>query len=363
MVGLTTLVTTPDDLSRGEVSMKQPWNATAAVLATCVALALAGCARGSGEEAADGTYTIKFSHVVTPQTPKGQAAEKFKEVVEEKTDGQIKVEIYPNSELYGDEDELQALQSNAVQMLAPAGAKFSTIAPQLQVLDLPFLFDTVDEIPEVFSPDTTIGKAIYENQDLADRKIKVLGLWDNGLKHVSSNRPMTNPKDLKGMRFRIQPSEVLKDMIEAWGGAATPMSFSEVYTSLQTGVIDAQENTYSSMESQKMHTVQKHITETVHGYVGYILVINDEFFEGLPGELQDAVLEAADEASEFNRTIAEQYNEESKQEIVEAGTTQITSLSDQQRQTFKDAVVPEVWNKHAAVIGEDLIKELLANTQ
>jgi C4-dicarboxylate-binding protein DctP len=324
-------------------------------------LVAAACGRGEGAQSAPDVTTIKFSHVVTEQTPKGQAALKFKEVVEKESDGRIKVEIYPNSSLYGDSAEMQALQSGAVQMLAPGGAKFSTIAPQIQVLDLPYLFDTVEEIPKVIGPDTAVGKAIFENEDLKERNMKVLSLWDNGIKHTSSNREMTTPADLKGMKFRIQPSDVLKSQIEAWGGKATPMAFSEVYGALQQGVIDAQENTYSSMQSQKMHTVQKHITETGHGYVGYVVVINSDFFEGLPKDLQEAVTTAVDEAAEHNRTIAADVNEKAKQQILDAGTTKIKTLTPEQRQAFKDAVVPSVWKEHADVIGQDLIDELVKN--
>ena len=154
-------------------------------------------------------------------------------------------------------------------------------------------------------------------------------------------------------------AEILRSQIAAWGGDSTPMSFSEVYNALQQGVIDAQENTYSSIESQNMHTVQKHITETYHGYVGYVLVINSNFFDELPKDLQEDVLTAAEEASDFNREIAAEFNAKSKETIQEAGTTQITKLTDQQRQAFEDAVVPSVWNEHADVIGQDLIDELL----
>lgn len=328
---------------------------------SALTLTMSSCARVS--EASGDTYTIKFSHVTPPGSPKGQAAEEFKRVVEEESDGKIKVEIYPNSELYGDEDELQALQKNSVQMLAPSGAKLSAIAPQLQVLDLPYVVESPEDIPEVFGPDTSIGKAVYENKTLADKGVKVLGMLDNGIKHVSSNRQMTSPKDLQNLRFRIQPSEVIKDQIEAWGGSGTPMSFSEVYTSLQTGVIDAQENTYASIEEQKMHTVQKHITETHHGYVGYIMVINEDFYESLPQELQEDVDAASEAASDLNREVAAKYNAEAKQKILEAGTTEITTLTPDQHKAFKDAVVPEVWQNHADVIGQALIDELIARTK
>ncbi|MPY98071.1 MAG: DctP family TRAP transporter solute-binding subunit [Actinophytocola sp.] len=334
---------------------------TAILLSVALVAAACGGARSGGGGGEDGSYTIKFSHVVTADTPKGQAAEKFKELVEKNCGDQVTVEVYPNSELYGDEDEMQALQSGAVQMLAPASAKFTTIAPQLQVLDLPFLFDSVEDIPEVASPDTAVGQAIYENDALAKRGIKVLGLWDNGLKQLSSNQPMEKPADLKGLRFRIQPSDVLRSQFSQWNAETTPMAFAEVYNALQQGVIDGQENPYSNIESQNMHTVQKHITESNHGYIGYVHTINNEFYQSLPPELQECVTNASDKAAAFNREIAADLNEEAKQAIRDEGSTQITELSDEQRRVFKDAVVPRVWQQYADVIGQDLVNELLKN--
>ncbi len=326
-------------------------------------LALVGCgARGGGAQGGggeEGTYTIKFSHVVTPETPKGAAAEKFKEVVEEKSGGKVKVEIYPNSQLYGDEDELQALQSGAVQMLAPAGAKFGTIAPQLQVLDLPFIANSTEELEEVVSKDSKVGQAIYNNEDLAAKKIKVLGLWDLGLKQFSANKPIRKPEDLQGLKMRIQSgSDVLKDQTETWGASTTPMAFGEVFNALQQGVIDGLENAYANLYAQKMNTVQKYMTESNHGYIGYVFVVNNDFFESLPPDLQQAVTEAADEATVYNREIAFQKDQEAKKKIEEAGTTEIIVLNEQERQVFKDAVVPEVWDRHADVVGQDLVDEL-----
>jgi C4-dicarboxylate-binding protein DctP len=333
-------------------------------------LALAGCGGvrsegGGGAAAGEGgeaPVTIRFSHVTTPSTPKGQAADEFKRIVEGDCEG-VTVEVFPNSELYGDEDELQALQSGAVQMLAPASAKFTTIAPQLQVLDLPFLFDTVEDIPEVASPDSAVGQAIFENEALAQRNVKVLNLWDNGLKQLSSNREMPTPETLNGLRMRIQPSDVLRSQFQAWGAQTTPLAFGELYNALQQGVVDGQENPYSNIESQNMHTVQSNITESNHGYLGYVLVINNDFFEGLSPERQECIQSAADESSAYNREIAAQVNEEAKQAIVDAGTTQILEPTPEQRQAFEDAVVPQVWQEHAGVIGQDLIDELLAERE
>jgi C4-dicarboxylate-binding protein DctP len=323
-------------------------------------LTACGGARSGATSGDDQQFTLKFSHVTTDSDPKGQAALKFEEVLEESTDGRIEVEIYPNSSLYGDEDELQALQSNAVQMLAPAGAKFISVAPELQVLDLPFLFDSVEAIPDVIAPDTAIGKAIYENENLAKRDIKVLGLWDSGLKQLTSNNKIETPADINGQSFRIQSSDVIQSQFKAWGGATTMMALSEAYGALQQGIVDGGENTYSNIESQKWHQVQKYITESNHGYIGYALVINDEFFNSLPGELQDAVVAAADEASSYNREIAAGINEESKEAILEEGGTQIIELSDAERRKFKEAVVPEVWNEYAGLVGQDLIDDLVS---
>lgn len=324
-------------------------------------LVLSACgARGAGAGGGGDQVTIKFSHVVTAATPKGQAAERFKQIAEQRSGGRIRVEIYPNSELYGDKDELQALQSNSVQMLAPAGAKFTTLAPALQVLDLPFLFDGVQDIPKVVTPDSPAGRAIYGNPQLAANNIKVVGLWDNGLKQLSSNKPMRTPADLAGLSFRIQPSDVLRAQFERWGASSTPLAFSEVYNALQQGVVDGQENPYSNIQSQKMNTVQRYITESDHGYVGYALVINNQFLTGLPPDLRQVVQAAADESTTYNREVAARLNDEAKATIQKAGTTEIITLTPAQREAFRRAVVPAVWQQYRNVIGPELIDALLA---
>lgn len=332
-------------------------------LAGAALLGTAGCGvRGGGAQGGDGEskkYTIKFSHVQTPDTPKGLAAERFKEVVEKESNGKIEVEIFPNSELYGDEDEQQALQSGAVQMIAPAPAKLGTIAPQLQVLDLPFIADSPEEIQKLFSRDSKIGQAIYNNKDLQSRKMKVIGLWDLGFKQFATNSVVETPDDLRGQKLRIQSgSDVLRTQMEMWGAGPTPMSFSEVYNALQQGVIDGLENTYTSFYGQNIHTVTSDITESNHGYIGYVLMINNEFYEGLPKDQQQAVIKAADEASAYNREIAFEENTKAKKKIQEAGTSEFIELTEAQRKVFRDPVVPELWDQYADEIGPDLIEEL-----
>jgi C4-dicarboxylate-binding protein DctP len=332
------------------------------VLAVVLSLYAAGCGRGGGAQGGGGgdgeNFTLKFSHVTTEETPKGMAANEFKEILEEKSGGRITVEVYPNSQLYGDEDELQALQSGAVQMLAPSSAKFTTIAPALQVLDLPFIFDDASDIPEVVSRDSAVGQAIFNNEDLQNANIQVMGLWDNGFMQLTANREVTQPEDMQGLKVRIQPSDVIQAQMNAWGANPTPMAFAEVYNALQQGVIDGQENTYSNIYTQKFHTVQSHMTESNHHYLGYVLVINNEFFESLPDDLQQAVTEAADEASAYNREIALETNEQDKQSILEESDIEFTELSGEQRQAFKEVVVPEIWDQFADVIGQDVIQEL-----
>ncbi len=336
------------------------------ILGVAVALAIvaSGCgARGGGAQGGgsgeDGKVTIKFSHVVTEETPKGLAAQRFKEVVEEESDGKIEVQIYPNSQLYGDEDEQQALQSGSVQMIAPAPAKLGTIAPQLQVLDLPFIADSPEEIQELFSRESKIGQAIYQNEDLQSRKMKVLGLWDLGFKQFAAKQPIQTPEDTEGLKLRIQSgSDVLRSETEIWGGEPTPMSFSEVYNALQQGVIDGLENTYANFYAQKMHTVTSHMTESNHGYIGYVLLINNDFFEDLPEDLQQDVITAADEATKYNRKVAFEVDAEAKKNIEEAGTTEFIELTEEQRDAFRDPVVPELWDEYADVIGPELIQEL-----
>jgi len=338
-----------------------------AFVAVTVILAV-GCARGGGAEGGGGgggeqSYTIRFSHVVTSETPKGMGAEKFKELVEQKSDGQITVEIFPNSELYGDEDELQALQGNSVQMIAPASSKLTDIAPQILVLDLPFLFEDVDDVQELTARDTRVGQAIYENENIASRNMQLMGLWGNGFYQMTSNTAIRTPDDLRGQRIRITPSAVIQRYYETWGAETTPMAFAEVFTALQQGVVDGQYNPYSNIESQQFYTVQNYLTVSRHGYLIYPLIINREFYESLPEDLQQVVTESADEASVYVGEIAEQTNQEARAVIEESGEIEFIELNEAERQVFEDSVVPSVWEEFSDEIGQDVIDELLAERE
>ena len=332
-------------------------------LASISALALVGCGARGGGAAGGGsgggkTYSLKLSHVAAPDTPKGLAAQRFKKVLQKKSGGQIKVQVYPNSQLYGDDDELQALQSNSVQIIAPSVDKFSRIAPQVELLALPFLFDSLSEIPKIVPKSSKAGQAVYNNKQLKQKGMQVLGLWDNGLKQLTSNRRMKGPGDLNGLKFRIAGKGVVQSYMNVWGVNSTVMAFSEVFTALQQGTIDGEENTYSNIYSQKFYTVQSNLTQSDHSYSGYTLLVNKNFLGSLSKKLQQDVIKSADEATAYNRSIAEQTNQKDKSKIKKANGTKILELSSSQRDAFKKVVVPKVWEQYADSIGRDVIQEL-----
>src|SRR6202162_3507375 len=245
---------------------------------------------------------IKFSHVVAPDTPKGKAAEKFKELGEKYTNNKVKIEVYHNSSLYKDKEELEALQLGAVQMLAPSNSKFGPIGiKEFEVFDLPYILPNKAALRKVTSG--PLGKKLLT---LLDAKgMTGLAYWDNGFKQMSANKPLHVPADYKGLKFRIQSSKVLEAQFRSLGAIPQSMAFSEVYQSLQTGVVDGQENTWSNIYTQKMFEVQKYITVTNHGYIGYVVVVNKKFWEDLPADVRSQLEKAMQEATVYGNEIAE----------------------------------------------------------
>ena len=254
-----------------------------------------------GIASAQAPILIKFSHVVAPNTPKGKGADKFKELAEKYTNGKVKVEVYPNSQLYKDKEELEALQLGAVQMLAPSNSKFGPIGVKdFEVFDLPFLLPDEAALRKV--TDGPLGTGMLSK--LEAKGMIGLAYWDNGFKIMSANKPLRMPEDYKGLKFRIQSSKVLEAQFRALGAIPQVMAFSEVYQALQTGVVDGQENTPSNMYTQKMHEVQKYTTLTNHGYIGYVVVVNKKFWDGLPADVRGQLEKAMDEATAYANEIA-----------------------------------------------------------
>ena len=316
------------------------------------ALALAGPA------AAQSPIVIKFSHVVASNTPKGAAAEKFKELAEKYTDGKVKVEIYPNSTLYKDKEELEALQLGAVQMLAPSNSKFGPIGVrEFEVFDLPYILPDLPTLRKV--TDGPLGAKLLKL--LQPKGMTGLAYWDNGFKQMTANKKLISPDDYKGLKFRVQSSKVLEAQFRALGAIPQVMAFSEVYQALQTGVVDGQENTASNIYTQKMHEVQKYLTMTNHGYIGYVVVVNKKFWDGLPADIRGQLEKAMKEATAFGNGQSAKENEEALEAIKKAGKTEIDTLTPEQDVAMRKAMEP-VYKDVAARVGQPLIDEFVKET-
>lgn len=308
--------------------------------------------------AAADPIVIRFSHVVAPDTPKGKAAEFFRQRVEELTRGRVRVEVYPNSSLYKDREEMEALQLGAVQMLAPSLAKFSVLGiSEFEVFDLPYVFDGEDALAKV--TDGPIGQRLLAS--LESRGIKGLAFWDNGFKSFSANTPIHSPADLEGKRMRIQASKVLEAQMLALGAVPHMMAFSEVYDALRIGIVDGTENPHSNLYTQRMHEVQKHLTLTEHGYLGYAVITNKKFWDGLPRGIRRDLERAMREASNYANRIAREENDRAIAAVRAAGTTDIHELDEDGRRAFKRALLP-VHRSMAGRIGADLIRAIYRET-
>lgn len=308
--------------------------------------------------AEDSPIVIKFSHVVAADTPKGKAAEKFKELAEKYTAGRVKVEVYPNSTLYKDKEELEALQLGAVQMLAPSNSKFGPIGiRQFEVFDLPYILPDLASLRKV--TDGPLGAKLLK---LLDAKgMTGLAYWDNGFKQMTANKKLVAPSDYKGLKFRIQSSKVLEAQFRALGAIPQVMAFSDVYQALQTGVVDGQENTWSNIYTQKMHEVQKYATVTNHGYIGYVVIVNKKFWDGLPGDIRDELSKAMKEATDYGNSQSAAENDEALEAIKKTGKTEIVTLTPEQDEAMRKAMMP-VYRDVATRVGQPLIDEFLKET-
>ena len=301
---------------------------------------------------------IKFSHVVAVDTPKGKGAEKFKELAEKRLAGRVKIELYPNSQLYKDGEEMEALSLGSVQMLAPSLAKFGPLGVrEFEVFDLPYIFDNDDELHKVTNG--PVGAALFKK--LEARGIRGLAYWDNGFKIFSANKPLKVPADVKGLKLRIQSSKVLDAQTRALGALPQMMAFSEVYQALQTGVVDGTENPPSNMYTQKMHEVQKYAIATDHGYLGYAVIVNKKFWDGLPPDVRRELELAMKEATVYANHIARQENEQALEKIKASGKTAIYVPTPQERAAWKKALAP-VHKEMESRIGRETIQAVYKET-
>jgi len=314
-----------------------------AVLAVCVTPAVAD------------PIVIKFSHVTAPGTPKGKAADKFAELAAAYTGGKVKVEVYPNSQLYKDKEEVEALQLGAVQMLAPALSKFASLGvKEFEVFDVPFLFADKAALNRVTNG--AIGKRLFTK--LESKGFSGLAYWDNGFKIMSANVPLRTPEDFLGLKMRIQSSAVIEAQMKALGAVPQKMAFSEVYQALQSGVVDGTENPPSNMYTQKMHEVQKHATLSNHGYLGYAVIVNKKFWDGLPSDVRAGLDKAMAEATSYGNDIAQAENDTALAAMKTSGKTEFHDLSADERAKWLAALKP-VLDVAAERVGKTLLDEVI----
>ena len=301
---------------------------------------------------------IKFSHVVAADTPKGKASVFFAQKAAELTKGKVKVEVYANSALYKDKEEMEALQIGSVHMLAPSLAKFGPLGvKEFEAFDLPFIFDDTADLHKVTQG--PVGAALMAK--LEPRGIKGLAYWDNGFKSFSANTPLKAVADYKGKKFRIQSSKVLEEEIRSIGGIAQVMAFSEVYQALQTGVVDGTENPISNFYTQKMHEVQKHLTLTNHGYLGYAVIVNKKFWDALPADVRGQLEQAMKESTVYANKIAQEENDLSLDGVKKSGKTAVYVPTKEERMALKKALVP-VHAKMADRVGKETLQEIYKAT-
>ena len=297
---------------------------------------------------------IKFSHVVASDTPKGKAAERFKQLAEQATGGRVRVDVYSNNQLYKDKEELEALQLGAVQMLAPSLAKFGPLGVrEFELFDLPYIFPTKDVLYRV--TEGPVGQGLLKK--LESKGITGLAFWDNGFKVMSANKPLRAPADLKGMKMRIQPSKVLDAQMRALGASPQALSFNEVYQALQSGVVDGTENPPSNFYTQRMHELQRHLTVSNHGYLGYAVIVNKKFWDGLPSGIRTSLEGAMKEATKYANAIAQKENEEAMEAIRKSGKTTIYVLSDKEREEWRRAMLT-VHKEMEPRIGKELLAQV-----
>jgi C4-dicarboxylate-binding protein DctP len=307
---------------------------------------------------AQAPIVIKFSHVVANDTPKGKASEFFAKRAAELTKGRVKVEVYANSTLFKDKEEMEALQLGAVQMLAPSLAKFGPLGvKEFEVFDLPFIFDDAKELHRVTQG--AVGKLLMGKLDA--KGIKGLAFWDNGFKSFSANKALKTPEDFKGQKMRIQSSKVLEAQMRAVGALPQVMAFSEVYQALQTGVVDGTENPISNLYTQKMHEVQKHLTLSEHGYLGYAVIVNKKFWDGLPTDVHAQLDQAMAEATVYANKIAKEENDNALDAVRKSGKTAVYTPTPAERLALKKAMA-KVHKEMESRIGKEIIEAVYKET-
>ncbi|WP_050475912.1 DctP family TRAP transporter solute-binding subunit [Herbaspirillum rhizosphaerae] len=327
----------------------QHWKAIVATIATAATFAF-----NAQAQTAQQPIVIKFSHVVAANTSKGKTAEYFKKIVEERTAGRVKVEVYPNSQLYKDKEELEALQMGSVQMLAPTFGKFGPMGVrEFEVFDLPYLFDNMAQAQKVTQG--AIGHALLRKLD--SKGLTGLAMWDSGFLDWTSNKPILKPADIKGMKIRIQSSKVIDARTRIVGALPQVMPWSEIYQGLQTGVVDGQENPPSIVSTAKLFEVQKFMTISEHGYHGYVFIANKRFWDALPADIRPIMDKAVIDATDYFNSNSKKENDDALEDIKKTGKMKILTMTPEEKSEWKK-IQYKVHREMEDRIGKDLIQSI-----
>ncbi len=320
------------------------------LLVACAVVAAAVIADPVGAQ----PIIIKFSHVAAPDTPKGQAANEFKRLAEDRTKGRVKVEVYPNSMLFKDAEELDALKLGSVQMLAPVPGKFGPAGiPEFEVFDLPYLFQDIEAVHRAYKSKAAVDLM----KKLEPQGMVGLAFWDNGFRVMSANRPIHVPADVKGLKMRINSSKVNAAIMKSVGAVPQTMAFSEVYQGLQTGVIDGTEGPLSNLYTQKQYEVQKHVTLTYHTISNYVVVANKKFWDGLPADIRTTLEGALRDATTLNDQVAEKDEQAAITAIKASGKSEIYTPTPAQKQQWVKAMLP-VQDEMASRVKKETLAEM-----
>jgi C4-dicarboxylate-binding protein DctP len=307
----------------------------------------------SGSNGSGDPISIKFTHITAPDSPKGKAADHFKKLVEERLNGEVEVKVYPNSSLYSDGDGIEALQKGQIQMMSPAPSYFTKWIPEYQAFDLPFVFPTHEAVKEAL--DGEIGQEMYNL--LEPEGLLGLAMWDNGFKQMYAKKPIVKVEDFEGVKFRIQPSGVLEAQFNALGGSAVAMPLGEAYQALQSGTVDGSENTITNIYSQKHHEVAKNVTLSNHGYIGYMVITNKEFWTSLPDGIRTELEEIIKETTEYERALAKELDEEYLEKLRNADGVVIHELSNEEKARWMEAT-EGVYEEYVDIVGDSLMSKI-----
>lgn len=328
------------------------------VLAACGGKEEGSDAKSADDYTADKPLIIKFSHVTAIDSVKGKAADKFAELVNEKTEGKVKVEVYPSSQLYGDNDELDALVSGNVHMIAPSVTKMVKIDPRWQYVDMPFLFEDAEHVQAFF--ESEVAQNLMNSDQLAANDIKGLAFWPNGFKHFSNNKnPLVTVEDFKGLKFRAQAGQVLEAQFETLGAGSATIAFGETYAALQQGTVDGAENPYNNFDTMKFYEVQKYLSTSAHGRLDYAIFVNKSFWDSIPADLLTSVEEALTEATTFAQELAADENAKSLENVKASGVVEVYEMSQEERDALKEALQP-VYEEFSETITPELIEGIEA---